>query len=180
MRSTLPPLVFLLVTSACHFTSKDVNDHWNLKSVAPSIARFALGADPESYESYRDFAWARKQEINLTLRRHLFHVNPNNPNHPEWPGRYEPRPTNSLLPNPLYYVHLGPNVIDSIIGTFDAEGNGQIGGRDEFMDGVSEAFGGTIGVITSTFAHKWIGPHLGGVVTRVERLWCGAATTHSP
>src|SRR6185436_4405044 len=106
--------------------------------------------DWEKDGSYRDFQWQKKQDINLTVRRHFFNHNPENPFQAPAPEIYEPRPNHSLLPRPWNYIHVEglatgaiiygasggfvPIPIDSLIGTFEE------GGDDEFMQGVGTTF----------------------------------------
>ncbi len=157
-----------LLTVGCQGTGRSLNDHWNTHSIAPRVSRYFLGYDAERDGDYRDFAWGRKQDINLTLRRHLFNHNPDNPNHPEVPERFAGRPRNSLLPDPISFIHLEgmilgtiplatggvfiPLPIDSLIGVLEP------GGRDEFMEGIEDFAGQTLGAVTSTFAHNWLAP----------------------
>ena len=184
--STLAPVLALLSLVGCQSGGQNRNDHWNDSSIGPRTSRVFLGYDAEKDGSYRDFAWERKQDINLTLRRHFLHHNPDNPYHEELPSRFEPRPRNSLLPNPINYIHIEglvlglaslgaggafvPLPIDSILGTFEEATEGGQSGRQEFMEGVNETFGGSFGTVTSTFAHKWIRPAFAAPVTRVHRL----------
>lgn len=185
--SFLAPLLALAAASGCATSAGAIDDHWNARSTAPRVGRFFLGYDPErDGTSYRDFAWERKQAINMTVRRHFFNHDPDNPHHPPVPSRFEPRPLNSLLPNPVPYIHwegliLGaatlvgggsfiPLPIDSIIGTFEPGDEGEMSGKEEFMLGVNRTFAETFGVVTTTFVHKWIQPPVGGTVTRVDRV----------
>ncbi|GEM_PF-1400339 len=153
-------------------SSPDINDHWNASSTVPRVARAFLGYDSSRDGSYRDFAWERKASINLTLRRHLFNHNPENPNHAEATGIYEERPVNSLLPNPINFIHLEglvlgliplaasgtyfPIPVDSIVGIFDMGTEGGEDGIDEFFRGVEETFSGTFGMISGSFVQNWI------------------------
>ena len=178
MKRSLLASALALLTVACQGSGQEINDHWNADSVAPRAGRFFLGYDAGRDGDYRDFAWERKQDINLTLRRHLFHHNPDNPNHPDLaPSR---RPLNSLLPDPITFFHLEglligfaayttggtfiPIPIDSLIGVFEE------GGRDEFMDGVTDFAGDTIGAVSATFVHKWVKPEVNGTVMAFHRL----------
>ena len=136
-----------------------MDDHWNDHSVAPRVARFFLGYDAEKDGDYRDFQYQRKQDINLTLRRHFLNHNPDNPHQPDVASRYKPRPVHSIVPNPVYYIHLEglllgfalmgagggfiPLPIDSILGTLEP------GGIEEFTQGISQTLH-PIGVIIVT------------------------------
>ncbi|MDA1265048.1 MAG: hypothetical protein O2816_08215 [Planctomycetota bacterium] len=178
MKRSLLASALALVAVACQGSGQQINDHWNADSIAPRAGRFFLGYDAQKDGDYRDFAWERKQHINLTLRRHLFHHNPDNPNHPDVAARQ--RPLNSLLPDPVSFIHLEglligfatwtgtgsfiPIPVDSLIGVLAP------GGRDEFMDGITDFAGGSIGAVTSTFAHKWVKPGIAGTVTMFHRL----------
>ncbi len=145
-----------MTTSGYDFTAQgqQIDNHWNANSVAPRATRFFLGYDSQRDGTYRDFQHARKQSIELTLRRHLLNHNPDNPNHPEVASRYAARPNHSVFPNPLRYFHLEsiiigaaltpitggvliPIPIDSLIGTFEkggvAEFFGQGLGDDEVI-----------------------------------------------
>ena len=57
-----------------------------------------------------------------------------------------------------------PLPIDSMIGVFDE------GGRDEFMDGITDAAGDTVGAVTATFVHKWVKPEVNGTLMGFHRL----------
>ncbi len=178
MKRSLLASALALLAVACQGTGQDINDHWNADSIAPRAGRFFLGYDSQKDGNYREFAWERKQDINLTLRRHLFHHNPDNPNHADVETRR--RPKNSLLPDPVTFIHIEgllmgfaayttggtfiPLPVDSIIGVFEE------GGRDEFMEGIGEFGGSTIGAVTATFAHKIIEPSAGGAIKSFHRL----------
>ncbi len=135
-----------MTTSGYDFTAagQNVDDHWSHQSVAPRIGRFFLGYDSQRDGTYRDFQHARKQSVELTLRRHFLNHNPDNPNHAEVASRFEPRPNHSVFPNPLRYFHvesiligaaltpvtggvLIPIPIDSLLGTLE------VGGVAEFF-----------------------------------------------
>ncbi|MBJ76346.1 MAG: hypothetical protein CMJ98_04935 [Planctomycetes bacterium] len=150
------------------------------------MTRTFLGYDSSRDGSYRAFAWERKASINLTLRRHLFNHNPDNPNHAVASGTYDERPINSLLPNPVNFIHveglvLGliplaaggfyfPIPVDSIVGIFEEGTKGTEDGLDEFMSGIEQTFGNTVGVISGSFVQNWLSPPLEGVLVRASRL----------
>lgn len=155
----------LALASACQSQGPYVNKHWSERSVGPSMARAFLSYNPEFDGSYRDFAWKKKQDIDLTVRRHLFNNNPDNPFQPDNPSSRGPRPINSPLPHPENYIHyeglalgvasLGvgnftPLPIDSIIGTFEP------GGGREFEAGFDEFFR-PLGIVTTSFLYDAIG-----------------------
>ena len=184
--SKISGLCLALCLSVGCQSSPDINDHWNASSTVPRITRTFLGYDSSRDGSYRDFAWERKASINLTLRRHLFNHNPDNPNHAVASGTYDERPVNSLLPNPINFIHvegmvLGliplaaggiyfPIPVDSIVGIFEDGSEGSEGGLDEFMSGIEETFGNTLGVISGSFVQGWISPPLEGILVRASRL----------
>ncbi len=152
--------------SACQSQGPYVNKHWSERYVGPSMAQHFLGYNPEFDGNYRDFAWKKKEAINLTIRRHLFNHNPENPFQAEDKSYGGPRPNNSLVPHPENYIHyeglvLGtatlaaggvfiPLPIDSIIGTFEP------GGGDEFAAGFHEFFN-PLAVVTTSFFYDAIG-----------------------
>jgi hypothetical protein len=154
----------LIVGCASH--TSDMNRHWSERSIGPRVSRAFLTYDWEKDGSYRDFAWQKKQDINLTVRRHFFNNNPENPFQPGDESFYAPRPPNSLLPRPWNYIHLEglatgailyaaggmfvPIPIDSIIGTLEE------GGDEEFMQGIGQTFR-PIGVVTASFMHDALG-----------------------
>lgn len=170
--SKISGLCLALCLSVGCQSSPDINDHWNASSTVPRITRAFLGYDSSRDGSYRDFAWERKASINLTLRRHLFNHNPDNPNHAVASGTYDERPVNSLLPNPISFIHveglvLGliplaagafyfPLPVDSIVGIFEEGTVGNEDGLDEFMGGIGDFFGNTVGVISGSFVQNWI------------------------
>jgi len=163
-----------LVAAGCSAgsTSRDINQNWSARSVMPRVTRYFTGYDASKDGTYRDFAWRRKQEMSLTMSRHFLNYNPDNPNQPEDPSRYQPRPNNSLLPNPWYYIHwegliMGlviagasgtyfPLPVDSLLGTLEP------GGVKEFADGFEEFFT-PVGVVTVSLVHTWISPAFQGI-----------------
>lgn len=158
-------LLSILLTTGCQSTGRDINNHWSERSVAPRAARFFSGYDASKDGAYIDFQWERKQSINLTLRRHFFNHNPDNPNHYEIPSRWEERPNHSILPNPLRYIHLEgillgvayyastgifyPLPLDSILGTLSPGP-----GLREFASGIGQVLT-PVGVIVSAPFTGW-------------------------
>lgn len=161
----LLPLVVvsgLCFVAGCASHNSDLNRHWSERSTGPRMSRAFLTYDWEKDGSYKDFQWQKKQDINLTVRRHLFNDNPENPFQEPSPEVYAPRPNHSLVPRPWNYIHVEgvamgaimygatgafiPIPIDSIIGTMEE------GGDDEFMQGVGTLFR-PIGVVTASFMH---------------------------
>jgi hypothetical protein len=156
----------LVGLGACQSQAAHERDHWTGYYVGPSMSRAFLSYDPEKDGSYIDFQWRKKKDIEMTLRRHFFNHNPDNPFEAYDPTVYEPRPKHSLLPAPWRYIHvegivLGagtlafspmffPLPIDSFIGTMD-EGGGQ-----EFMDGVGTTFR-PAGQVTCSVLHDALG-----------------------
>ena len=156
----------LALASACQSQGPYVNKHWSERSVGPSMAQHFLGYNPQFDGNYRDFAWRKKESINLTIQRHLFNHNPDNPFQPVDKSYSKARPNNSLLPHPEYYIHyeglvLGtatlaaggvfiPLPIDSIIGTFEP------GGGDEFAKGFHDTFN-PLAVVASSFLYGAVG-----------------------
>ena len=156
----------LALLSACQSQGPYVNKHWSERSVGPSMARAFLGYNPEFDGNYRDFAWKKKESINTTISRHLFNYNPENPFQAEDKTAGRPRPNNSLVPHPEYYIHyeglavgaislgLGsvftPIPIDSVIGTFEP------GGGTEFAAGFHELFS-PLAVMTTSFCYDAVG-----------------------
>lgn len=139
----------LLATAAlspsCASWSDDIDDHWSMRSIPARAMRAATGYDASRETSYRDFAWNQKLDIELAALRYFWNWNPMNPYQDEWDRYYEPRPVNSILPNPWNYIHvegfllgwaiLGvpiPIPVDSLIGTAEP------GGGQEFMNGLGK------------------------------------------
>jgi len=152
--------------TGCASQAQHARDHWTANSVGPSLSRHFLGYDAESDGNYTDFQWRKKKSIELTLRRHLFNENPDNPFEPYDPDVYAPRPVHSLLPAPQRYIHIEglvfgaiamsgggafiPVPIDSLIGTAEE------GGAEEFMSGVGEGLR-PLGQISASFMHDALG-----------------------
>ena len=149
--------------ASCQLSSDKIHDHWNIDSVVPRALRTVTGYDPSIESSYKDFAFDRKRHVSLTARRFLLNHNPANPNQAPVESYFEPRPLNSLAPNPWYYLHLEgfalgavatgipvPIPIDSILGTIEK------GGVEEFAAGFN-AIGSKKGVITSADARSFYG-----------------------
>jgi hypothetical protein len=149
--------------ASCASRNRAVGEHWTEKSVGSRMSQAFLNYDTENSGDYLDFAWSKKQSINLTVRRHFFNHNPDNPFQAQDFGVYEPRPINSPLPHIWNYVHLEglvmggiiyaaggwfiPIPVDSIIAT------GSPGGEEEFMEGVG-TFVRPLGVTTASFMHE--------------------------
>ena len=141
--STLALLASAAIGPSCNSPGGEkIDDHWTFDSVPPRAARSLLGYDASRETSYKDFAWDRKKSISLTLRRYLFNHNPMNPNQAPQESLYAPRPVNSILPNPVNYIHVEgfligwaltgvpiPIPVDSILGTLEP------GGPQEFIEG---------------------------------------------
>lgn len=172
-RSLIASAAALLLACSCTSPGQSSNNHWSNASTVPRATRFFTGYDSEKDGEYRDFAWKRKQDINLTLRRHFLHHNPDNPNHEDVKSRYAPRPNHSILPNFVEYIHLegvllgfaagvGIFPLDSILGTL------QPGGFDEFVSGVQETFT-PVGTLTSSVLHNSVEPLVGGSVNRLHK-----------
>jgi hypothetical protein len=139
-----------IVLSSCVSSPSKVNEHWSSESVAPRVARFMLGYDPDTDGTYKDYQWDNKLHIAKTVQRHFLNWNPDNPNQPDDPDYYAERPVHSPLPNPINYFHFEslvmgavlmgatgtfiPVPVDSIIGTLEP------GGGDEFVSGLSMTF----------------------------------------
>ena len=72
-----------MTKSGYDFTAagQNVDSHWTVQSTFPRMGRFFLGYDSQRDGTYKDFAYARKQSVELTLRRHFLNHNPDNPNH---------------------------------------------------------------------------------------------------
>jgi hypothetical protein len=156
----------LLGLASCQSHAKHARDHWTGYSVGPRLSRAFLSYDPETDGQYRDFQWRKKKNIELTLRRHFFNHNPDNPFQPVDPKIYEPRPVHSPLPAPWRYIHVEglvfgalamagggvfvPVPVDSLIGTADE------GGSEEAWQGVGTFFR-PAGQATASFMHDAIG-----------------------
>jgi hypothetical protein len=156
----------LVSLSSCQSQAAHQRDHWTGYSVGPSLSRAFLSYDAETDGSYRDFQWRKKKDIELTMRRHLFNHNPDNPFEAVDESIYEPRPVHSPLPAPWRYIHveglafaaisLGtgglfiPIPVDSLIGTMEE------GGSQEAMDGAGTFFR-PLGQISASFMHDALG-----------------------
>ena len=122
-------------------------NHWHLGSVDSRIIYALTGYRAEDWNSYRDFQYAQKQDINHTLRRHGLNRNSVSPLQRPDPTYGQERPPHSIWPRPDNYFHLTslviggvfsassagvflPIPIDSLIATLEP------GGFQEFSDGV--------------------------------------------
>jgi len=155
-RPTVPSLALAVAAcsalGSCSTTPEPYDDHWNIGSLEPRLAYHFLSYNPVLADTYRDHEWREKQDINLTLRRHLLNNNPENPFEPEDESLSDPRPPHSILPDPVQYFHLEslvfgvgfsaltgafiPVPVGSLIGTFED------GGGEEFEEGISQTFSG--------------------------------------
>ncbi len=144
--------VFLCAAAGCRSAPGVPESHWNVDAVPQRITAHFTGYRGELDGSYREFQWRKKQDINLTLRRHFLNNNPENPLQVADPSLTAVRPPFGLLPNPVTYFHvesivigsflLGwtgaflPLPIDSLIATLSP------GGLSEFGSGISDTFTG--------------------------------------
>lgn len=158
MMKILPPIGLVLcvaslaLSAGCASTkgSDMYDNHWTERSIGPRLGRAFLSYDRERDGMYRDFQWRQKQDINLTIRRHIFNHNPQNPFEPDEPNMYAQRPPNSILPRPWEYIGFEglawggilygatglflPIPVGSILGTLEE------GGGDEFEQGIDDTF----------------------------------------
>jgi hypothetical protein len=136
----------LFLCAACVSNSPAANNHWSLHSVGPRMSRAFLGYDSNrDGDSYLEFQWERKQDVNRTLRRHFLNDNPENPFRTGKPEEPTPRPVNSPFPEPHRYFHW--TLIDGPIATF-AEREG----ADEFWQGFVDLFE-PVGVIVGSLLY---------------------------
>jgi len=155
----------LVGLASCQSQAAHATDHWTGYSVGPSLSRAFLGYDAETDGNYTDFQWRKKKNIELTIRRHFFNQNPDNPFEPDDPSVYEPRPVHSILPAPQRYIHIEglvfgsillaegafiPIPIDSVMGTFEE------GGSEEFVEGIGQT-ARPMGQVTASFMHDTLG-----------------------
>ncbi|MDZ4774971.1 MAG: hypothetical protein SGI72_17770 [Planctomycetota bacterium] len=167
----LAPLALGLVFSVagCNANPEtSTHDHWNLRGVAPSFTRAALGYDAEVNGRYIDYQYKNKKSIYLTAKRHLLNENPENPFQTEDKDFYKPRPLHSILPRPWEYINVEgaawggiiaaagsgvffPLPIDSLIGTLSE------GGSDEFTEGIHRSFQREGHATSASFLHQAIG-----------------------
>ncbi len=170
----LPPLALGLVCflSGCNATpDTNTHDHWNLRGVGPSFTRAALGYDAEKDGRYIDYQYRNKKSIYLTIKRHFFNENPENPFQAEDTDFYEPRPLHSILPRPWEYINFEgaawggiiagagsgvffPLPVDSVIGTLSE------GGSDEFTEGIHRTFTREKKATSASYLHEAIGMHV--------------------
>lgn len=160
----LPSLLLAALPSlaACRTDPVQYNNHWRVDSVPTSLTRhFLNGYNPHEDGSYRDFQWRNKEDINVTIFRHVLNRNPTNPMEPEvsWYGRE--RPPHSLVPYVWDYMHIesivwgaimlnpstavfAPIPVGSVLGTLEP------GGPEEFAEGFRQFFGKK-GAVTASF-----------------------------
>jgi hypothetical protein len=91
-RLTLGSLVLIAITSACTTPAYE-NNHWHFNSVGPRMTHQFLGYRQSRDGSYCDKLSEDGRAASLTLRRHFFNDNPDNPMLPQ-PARppYRPQP----------------------------------------------------------------------------------------
>ena len=94
----------------------NTHDHWSSQSIGPRIGRaFLNGYDRENDGSYDQFQWDKKQEINLTMRRHLLNQNPENPFQPPTDYYKGARKPDNTLTRPVTYSHVEGLVIGACL-----------------------------------------------------------------
>jgi hypothetical protein len=156
----------LVGLAGCSSQAAHARDHWTGYSVGPSLSRNFLSYDVENDGNYTDFQWRKKKDMEITMRRHFFNSNPDNPFEPVDKDVYAPRPVHSVMPAPQRYIHveglvfgavsLGagglfiPFPVDSFLGTMEE------GGSDEFAAGIGQTTR-PIGQVTASFLHDSLG-----------------------
>lgn len=117
----------LALASSCNSPSP-INNHWSADSIGPRAMRAFTGYEADDDGKWIDYQWQQKSTIHRTLRRHFLNWNAQNPAQPEYTNWNAPRPRNSLLPYPHYYVHFDLG-FSSVLATLDE------GGIREFFGG---------------------------------------------
>ncbi len=140
MKTLLPLLLILPLAPGCTTQGAHGNDHWSGYSISNSMGRNILGYSQERDGDYIDFQDRQKRAFNLTLRRHFFHSNPENPFQPEVKGYFDPRLPHGPLPDVVTYLQ---DPLSSIIADFSE------GGREENSAGLRHTAHELFGVCKS-------------------------------
>ena len=155
-RPGLRSLVALLIAGSlglgCRSAAGDPSSHWNVDSLPNRASKHFLGWKGPVDGSYVSYQAQKKRDVNLTLRRHFLHNNPDNPFQVQDSSRYEIPPPHGLRPDPIGWfgvesVFIGavalassgafvPIPLDSLLALCTSEG------RKEFGDSLTADFVG--------------------------------------
>jgi hypothetical protein len=104
-RSPLLVAAAVLALFASCYTADTRYNHWRLEGLTPRVAYHFLRYDTNSGVPYYEHANQQRQDINLTIRRHLLNDNPYNPfqRKSAW---HPPQKQFSPLPDPIHFFHL--------------------------------------------------------------------------
>jgi hypothetical protein len=110
MSTRTPRLVPVLAASqlaACSATGPTTSDNalWKPESLKYRVSKHFFGYRPDVNGRYIDYQYEKKQNINLTLRRHFLNNNPDDPGQPDDLSLTQRRPPNSILPDLFGYTH---------------------------------------------------------------------------
>ncbi len=109
------PLLFavalLALFASCHTADTRYN-HWRLEGLTPRVAYHFLRYDTNSGVPYRVHANQQRQDINMTIRRHVFNDNPLNP-FQQKSAWQPPHKVFSPLPDPIHFFHLSSVAVGS-------------------------------------------------------------------
>ncbi|MEW6072692.1 MAG: hypothetical protein AB1726_08900 [Planctomycetota bacterium] len=147
--------LLLFLAGGCQSAPGYETSHWNIGSLPSRVAYRFFNYREDLDGTYREHQWREKQEINLTLRRHLLNNNPDNPFQPDDPSRVAPRPPHSILPDPIDYFHVESLTAGvcllALTGTFVPVPIGSLlataepGGTAEFLEGLGNTISGSFG-----------------------------------
>jgi hypothetical protein len=103
-----PLLAATLLAGACQSGGPTTRNNalWKPDSLKYRIGKRFFGYRPDVDGHYIDFQYQKKQDINLTLRRHFLNNNPHNPMEADDPSLTQRRPPHSLLPDVYDYLHV--------------------------------------------------------------------------
>lgn len=103
-----PLLAATLLATACQSGGPTTRNNalWKPDSLKYRIGKHFFGYRPDVDGRYIDYQYQKKQDINLTLRRHFLNSNPDSPTQPDDPSLTQRRPPHSLLPDAYDYLHV--------------------------------------------------------------------------
>lgn len=104
----VPLLAATLLAGACQSGGPTTRNNalWKPDSLKYRMGKHFFGYRPDVDGKYIDYQFQKKQDVNLTLRRHFLNNNPDNPMEADDPSLTQRRPPHSLLPDVYDYMHV--------------------------------------------------------------------------
>ncbi len=145
-------LVLSSLLASCRSGAGNPDSHWNIDSVDNRIVKQFTGYRGSIDGTYLEYQRQKKNDLNLTLKRHFLGVNPTNPFQTADSNLTSPNAPYGPLPDPVYWF--GAESVFIGAATLAWTGTFLLLPLDSLFALGSE---GGMGQFASTFAGNWTG-----------------------